>query len=174
MRRHLQRPLWPVVAWEVSPGRTGPASTTRISKLRKIRETNIPNPVRETPGNRICSSSLLAGINFLALRRLRGYIRLPPVEPSKHNFFSETVPAARNSSSHGPENTAAPLLEPDFQIPLPAGALLGLTFLLSQRVVLSCREREGLNPSCHRSEQPPRQMAFCQEQPGSEKGPSQD
>ena len=101
----------------------------------------------------------------MALRRLRAYTRLLPVEPSEHNCFSETVPAARNSPSNGPENTAPPLLEPDFQIPLRAGALGRLTSLLSQRVVLSCREREGLNPSYHRSEQTPRQMALRQHQP---------
>ena len=47
-----------------------------------------------TDGLKVYLEAAQAGINFLALRRLRVYTRLPAVGPSEHKIFSQMVPPA--------------------------------------------------------------------------------
>src|ERR1035437_6177413 len=65
-------------------------SSQGASALRAIRDA------RTAKNSASCGAchQILTGINFLAFSRLRVYTRLPPVDPSEHNLFSQTIPPA--------------------------------------------------------------------------------
>src|SRR3990167_1700273 len=89
-----------------------------------------------------------AGIKFLALRRLRVYTRLPPVEPSEHNVLSQRVPQAPSRPSTGLQTSArwqTTSVSGDFS---PAAFTLNwLIFIMLGRVASPCQGVTGHGPS---------------------------
>src|ERR1019366_8618666 len=67
--------------------------------------------------------------SFLGSRRLPGYPRLPPVEPSGHGFFSQTVPPAPSRPFPDPESLSPRLPEPAFSDTSPFLEDSGIVFL---------------------------------------------
>jgi len=65
-------------------------------------------------GMQIPGVPLSTGISFLAFRLLKIYTRLPQIEPSEHNVFSQMVPTGSQPPFPRPQELSARLPEPPF------------------------------------------------------------